>query len=386
MTKMKNINISLTNNSYDIHIGKDLSNEVPKLIAPFMNRRKIFIVCDENIGSIILPKIKQPVFDINSSNTKLKIFNCPIAFSDHTPGYNVDIAALAFGVNLLEKTISELLNNGIERNDTLIAVGGGVIGDLSGFISSIIYRGINFVQIPTTLLAQVDSSVGGKTAINVVQGKNLVGSFYQPKTVITDIDFLSSLTKREIKCGLSEIIKYGIICDKDFFYWLDENAKDLLMLNEECLIYAIKKSCLMKAHIVQKDERETGERALLNFGHTFGHALEKHFSETDYLLHGEAVSIGMAFAAKFSLNKGFLPKKEYKNIISLLSKLGLPISLNEIQGEITKSEILDLMVYDKKRMNSSNTLILINEIGKAFINKDISNEEIECFFDKENIK
>ena len=370
MTKMKNINISLTNNSYDIHIGKDLSNEVPKLIAPFMNRRKIFIVCDENIGSIILPKIKQPLLEEG-----YEVFVTFIKANEDSKSFKI-----------LEKTISELLNNGIERNDTLIAVGGGVIGDLSGFISSIIYRGINFVQIPTTLLAQVDSSVGGKTAINVVQGKNLVGSFYQPKTVITDIDFLSSLTKREIKCGLSEIIKYGIICDKDFFYWLDENAKDLLMLNEECLIYAIKKSCLMKAHIVQKDERETGERAILNFGHTFGHALEKHFSETDYLLHGEAVSIGMAFAAKFSLNKGFLPKKEYKNIISLLSKLGLPISLNEIQGEITKSEILDLMVYDKKRMNSSNTLILINEIGKAFINKDISNEEIECFFDKENIK
>ena len=370
MIDMKIININLGNNSYNIHIGKDLSNEVPKIIAPFIKRQKIFVVCDKNLGSIILPKIKQSLLEEG-----YEVFVTFIEASEESKSFQI-----------LEKTISELLDNGIERNDTLVAIGGGVIGDLSGFISSIIYRGISFVQIPTTLLAQVDSSVGGKTAINVTQGKNLVGSFYQPKTVIADIDFLSSLNEREIKCGLSEIIKYGIICDKDFFYWLVENAKHLLMLDRECLIYAIEKSCLIKAHIVQIDEKETGERALLNFGHTFGHAFEKHFSTNGNLLHGEAVSIGMVFAAKFSLYRGFLSNRDYENIISLLSKLGLPISLNAIKGEITKKEILDLMLYDKKRTNNTNTLILINEIGNAFINKDISNEEIESFFDRESIK
>ena len=362
MTKMKNINISLTNNSYDIHIGKDLSNEVPKLIAPFMNRRKIFIVCDENIGSIILPKIKQPLLEEG-----YEVFVTFIKANEDSKSFKI-----------LEKTISELLNNGIERNDTLIAVGGGVIGDLSGFISSIIYRGINFVQIPTTLLAQVDSSVGGKTAINVVQGKNLVGSFYQPKTVITDIDFLSSLTKREIKCGLSEIIKYGIICDKDFFYWLDENAKDLLMLNEECLIYAIKKSCLMKAHIVQKDERETGERALLNFGHTFGHAYEATLNYSKKLNHGEGVLLGIFSAIKLSKQLKLLNNKDYKLVLNHLSKLDFD-NLRKFFKKKDLIKIVNFMVTDKKNTTKKINFITLKKIGRVKINSQIDIPKVKKF-------
>ncbi len=370
MTKTKTITINLDRNSYDIHIGKNLANKIPNIISPFVQKNKIFLICDESLGSIILPEIK---------NSFIK------------EGFEVFVSFVRSGENSksfesLELTISELLDNGIERNDTVIAVGGGVIGDLAGFISSIIYRGINFIQIPTTLLAQVDSSVGGKTAINVKQGKNLIGSFYQPKAVITDVSFLSSLSEREIKCGLSEIIKYGVIGDRDFFNWLKENVDNLAKLNQDCLIYAIEKSCSMKANIVQKDEKEKGDRALLNFGHTFGHALEKHFTKNEVLLHGEAVAIGMAYASKFSSNIGALKQDECDEIINLISDIGLPISINDIKGEITKEEILNLMMFDKKRVNQKNTLILLNRVGEAFINNNISDKEIINFFNMENIQ
>ena len=370
MTKTKTITINLNRNSYDIHIGENLANEIPNIISPFVKRNKIFIVCDESLGSIILPEIKNSFIE-----SGFEVFVSFVQSGEKSKSFES-----------LELTISELLDNGIERNDTIIAIGGGVIGDLAGFISSIIYRGINFIQVPTTLLAQVDSSVGGKTAINVKQGKNLIGSFYQPKAVITDVSFLSSLSEREIKCGLSEIIKYGVIGDRDFFYWLKENVDNLTKLNQDCLIYAIEKSCSMKANIVQKDEKEEGDRALLNFGHTFGHALEKHFTKNEVLLHGEAVAIGMSYASKFSSNIGVLNKNECEEIINLISDIGLPISINEIKGEITKEEILNLMMFDKKRVNQKNTLILLNRIGKAFINNNISDKEIIDFFNTENIQ
>ena len=370
MTKTKTITINLDRNSYDIHIGENLANEIPNIISPFVKRNKIFIVCDESLGSIILPEIKNSFIEAG-----FEVFISLVKSGEESKSFES-----------LELTISELLDNGIERNDTVIAIGGGVIGDLAGFISSIIYRGINFIQVPTTLLAQVDSSVGGKTAINVKQGKNLIGSFYQPKAVITDVSFLSSLSEREIKCGLSEIIKYGVIGDRDFFNWLKENVDNLTKLNQDCLIYAIEKSCSMKANIVQKDEKERGDRALLNFGHTFGHALEKHFTKNEVLLHGEAVAIGMANASKFSANTGILKKDECDEIINLISDIGLPISINDIKGEITKEEILNLMMFDKKRVNQKNTLILLNRIGEAFINNDISDKEIIDFFNMENIQ
>ena len=351
MTKTKTITINLDKNSYDIHIGKNLANKIPNIISSFVEKNKIFLICDESLGSIILPEIKNSFIEAG--------FEVFVSF--------VQSGEKSKSFESLELTISELLDNGIERNDTVIAIGGGVIGDLAGFISSIIYRGINFIQVPTTLLAQVDSSVGGKTAINVKQGKNLIGSFYQPKAVITDVSFLSSLSEREIKCGLSEIIKYGVIGDRDFFNWLKENVNNLAKLNQDCLIYAIEKSCSMKANIVQKDEKEEGDRALLNFGHTFGHALEKHFTKNEVLLHGEAVAIGMAYASKFSSNIGALKQDECDEIINLISDIGLPISINDIKGEITIEEIINLMKFDKKRVNQKNTLILLNRIGEAFI-------------------
>ena len=346
MTKTKTITINLDRNSYDIHIGENFANEIPNIISPFVKRNKIFIICDESLGSIILPEIKN-----SFTEAGFEVFVSFVQSVENSKSFES-----------LELTISELLDNGIERNDTLIAIGGGVIGDLAGFISSIIYRGINFIQLPTTLLAQVDSSVGGKTAINVKQGKNLIGSFYQPKAVITDVSFLSSLSEREIKCGLSEIIKYGVIGDRDFFNWLKDNVDNLTKLNQDCLIYAIEKSCSMKANIVQKDEKEEGDRALLNFGHTFGHALETLSKYRKNITHGEAISIGMAIEAKISLNKNLINKNDYERIISHLIKVKLPYAT-----EMTKrKKIYEIISLDKKNSNNKINLILLKGIGKAF--------------------
>ena len=370
MENIKKIKIDLKDNPYEIIIGSKLINRLPDIISNFLGRKNIYIICDEGVGSIVLPKIKN-VLDES--------------------GYNVFVSLIPSGetsknFKIVENTISELLDKGIERSDTLIALGGGVIGDLAGFISSIIFRGIDFIQIPTTLLAQVDSSVGGKTAINVKQGKNLVGSFHQPKIVISDVNLLTSLPEREIKCGLAEIIKYGVLGDRKFFDWLINNRNDLLNLNQEKLIIAVENSCSMKSEIVQNDEFEKGERALLNLGHTFGHAIEKHFSGNDLVLHGEAISIGMTFAAKFSSSYGELSREECEEIINLLKDYNLPTSLKDIDSNISQEEIMNLMKHDKKRINEKNTLILLKEIGKAYISNDIDDKDLMNFFNQEKIK
>ncbi len=370
MGSIKKIQIDLKDNPYEIIIGSKLIDELPDILSNFLGRKNIYIICDEGIGSIILPKIRN-VLDKS--------------------GYNVFVSLIPSGESsknfkIVENTISELLDKGIERSDALIALGGGVIGDLTGFISSIIFRGIDFIQIPTTLLAQVDSSVGGKTAINVQQGKNLVGTFHQPKIVISDVSLLSSLPEREVKCGLAEIIKYSVLGDRNFFDWLVNNRNDLLNLNQEKLTLAVENSCSMKSKIVQNDEFEKGERALLNLGHTFGHAIEKHFSDTDLLLHGEAISIGMAFAAKFSSSHGELSQMECEELINLLKDYSLPTSLEDIDGKISQDEIMKLMKHDKKRINEKNTLILLKEIGKAYISNDIDDKDLVNFFSQEKIK
>jgi len=369
MKDIKKIKIDLKDNPYEIIIGSKIISEMPEIISPFMKRKKIFLICDENVGSIILPQIKE-VLD----SAGYEIFTSLISSGEKSKSFDI-----------LEKTISELLDNGIERTDTLLAIGGGVVGDLAGLVSAIIFRGIDFIQIPTTLLAQVDSSVGGKTAINVNQGKNLVGAFHQPKAVISDVNLLSSLPEREIKCGLSEIIKYGILGDRDFFSWLQNNREDLSNLDQDCLIFAVNKSCSMKGEIVKNDEHEKGERALLNLGHTFGHAFEKHFSYNNLLLHGEAIAIGMAFASKFSASIGVCSQEDTDSVINLISSYGLPVSLEEIDGKISQTDIMKIMSHDKKRSNKKNTLILIKGIGEAYINEEINDSQLVDFFNQENI-
>ena len=289
-------------------------------------------------------------------------------------------------MNSINKILEILLNKNFSRDDCLISIGGGITGDISGFAASLFKRGLKFINIPTTLLSQVDSSIGGKTGVNTKYGKNLVGSFYQPNLVISDTEFLKTLPKREIVCGYGEILKHSIIGNKKFYNFLNNHKNKILKLTSPFLEKAIHESCKIKKAVVQKDEKEKGLRKILNFGHTFGHALEKHFTKNEVLLHGEAVSIGMAYASKFSTNIGVLKKDECDEIINLISDIGLPISINDIKGEITKEEILNLMMFDKKRVNQKNTLILLNRIGEAFINNNISDKEIIDFFNMENIQ
>ena len=266
--------------------------------------------------------------------------------------------------------ISQLLNKKISRSDVIITIGGGTLGDLSGFIASTILRGVKFILIPTTLLSQVDSSIGGKNGINSKFGKNLVGTFYQPNMVIVDPTFLKSLPYREIKSGYAEIVKHALINNEKFFQWLNKNYKDLLKLKPKKIIYAIEKSIKIKAEFLINDEKETlknsSSRAMLNFGHTFGHALESLNNYKSSLSHGEAVSIGMIIAAKISYLIGSLPKYQLDEIIDHFKNCDLPIKSNLIK----KEKFYKLLINDKKNQNDEINLILLNKIGKAFYAKN----------------
>ena len=268
----------------------------------------------------------------------------------------------------------------MSRSDCLIAFGGGVVGDITGFAAACFQRGINFIQIPTTLLAQVDSSVGGKTGVNHRLGKNMIGAFHQPIGVISDVTILDSLPEREFSAGLAEVIKYGLIRDKGFFKWLESNIDKLLMKSSSELAYAIEKSCTNKAAVVSEDEKESGIRAILNLGHTFGHAIETGLNYQTWL-HGEAVGMGMVMAAYMSAKMGWLSESDLERIITLISKAGLPIKL---VTECKNFNMRELMSYDKKVSNGNLKLILLKKIGDAVITNDFDekllNSTIEYFY------
>jgi 3-dehydroquinate synthase len=267
----------------------------------------------------------------------------------------------------LEKLSGELLRSGVDRNGLIVALGGGVIGDLTGFAAGILKRGIAFAQIPTTLLAQVDSSVGGKTAINTAEGKNLVGLFHQPRIVIADIDVLSTLPRRELLSGYAEVVKYGALGDRAFFEWLEANGAKALGGEGAAMVHAVAHSCRMKAAIVERDERETGERALLNLGHTFGHALEAATGFSDRLLHGEGVAIGMALAFRLSVKLGLCPGQDAERFERHLKAAGLPSSIADITGERPGADALIAhMAHDKKAKDGRLRFILVRGIGEAF--------------------
>ena len=271
----------------------------------------------------------------------------------------------------------------INRDSLIIAFGGGVIGDISGFASSILLRGLDYIQIPTTLLSQVDSSVGGKTGINSSKSKNLIGSFHQPIAVIADIDMLKTLPRREFLAGMVEIIKYGLIKDINFFGYLEKNYEDIINYNEFKLKYIICESCRIKSAIIKKDEKESGERALLNLGHTFGHAIESFGKYDGTIIHGEAVSIGICLAFKLSNKMGFCSLIETTRVINLLKNLKLPTSLRETSISITTSKMLEKFKYDKKNKNGQYTFILNERIGKSFIKNNMDINILTKFLDEE---
>jgi 3-dehydroquinate synthase len=349
MRKIKKLNVKLgTENSYPIYIGDNLLINFPSYINQFKNYSKIIIVTDKNVNRYykkILFKFKKNlgeklVVEIMSSGEKTKSFK-----------------SLAF-------LCENILKKKIDRNSLIICLGGGVIGDLVGLTSNLLLRGIDLVQIPTTLLSQVDSSVGGKTAINSKYGKNLIGTFKQPKSVIVSIDTLQTLKKREIFSGYAEILKYALIEDKKFFIWLKKNGKNLINLNQESLVYAILQSCKIKSKIVSKDEKEKGIREILNFGHTFGHAIES-FTNFGKVTHGEAVIMGMYLALKFSVFLKFCKKIILDDFETHLNELKINYKLKDYKIKISPKTFIKHLWFDKKVNNKKLKFILIKDFGKT---------------------
>ena len=362
LKKNYSIKIPLKENSYEIIVGTNIINKYKnKIFSTIKNAKKIFIVTDTKIKKLHLKKIIQII------SGKYTIKTLVIK-----PGEKMK------DIKTINKIVTVLLKNKISRNDAIFALGGGVIGDLSGFLASITLRGIKLVHFPTTLLAQVDSSIGGKTGVNSSYGKNLIGTFYQPNLVICDTIFLSTLPKRELISGYAEVIKYGIINDKNFFNWLNKNTKKILNNNSFEMIKAIKKSIEIKKEFIIEDEKDlNNKRALLNFGHTFAHSLESCTKYSKILLHGEAVSIGICMASKLSNSLGFLSLNNYLKIKNIFYNFGLPINLVFLKKiKIQKKQILKNMIYDKKNLSGKLNFILCKDIGKAFVYSKIKKESV----------
>ena len=355
---MTTVSVDLGPRSYEIIIGENLLPKAADYLAPHLKAKRVAIVTDEN------------VYDLHGKTLEA-------ALSD----YETHMIIRPAGENQksfdgLQAVLNALFKAGFDRNDTVVAFGGGVIGDLTGFAASVFKRGCQFIQIPTTLLSQVDSSVGGKTAINNSYGKNLIGAFYQPKLVLADTTVLKTLPKRELKAGYAEVVKYGLLGDRGFFNWLDENGQDVLDLKTEAIAQAIAVSCETKARIVAADERERGERALLNLGHTFAHALEIEAGYSGDLLHGEAVSAGMEMAFDFSAAQGLCGAKDAAKVKAHFKMLGLT-SINDITPLLKDpGTLLAHMDQDKKNEGGALTLILARAIGEAFVQKAAPREAV----------
>ena len=368
-TGLKKVNVSLPgspnlNRSYDIHIGSGLLESCASLISPLLKRDFVAIVTDENVAKSHLEGLTQTL-DRAEITHVTKIMPPGEASKSFTG---------------LETLMHWLLDNKVERQDMVIALGGGVIGDLTGFAAATLRRGVRFTQIPTTLLAQVDSSVGGKTGINVPQGKNLVGAFHQPSLVLADLDVLQTLPDREFRAGYAEIVKYAAICDRPFFDWLEDNLDALNNRNNDALSFAIAKSCQTKADIVAQDEKEHGARALLNLGHTFAHAYENLTGYSENLLHGEAVGLGIAQAVQLSVHLGICPEADAQALVNHLAKAGLPVSQADIKGGPFKAtDLVNAMAQDKKVSQGVMTFILMKAIGEAFITNEVSASQLTAF-------
>ncbi len=348
---MKKIHVELGNRRYPIYIGSDLLNK-PELYTQHIKAKQVVVVTNTTIAPLYLDKVLKNLvsFDVET-----------VILPDGEQFKNLDYVTQIF---------DKLLASKFSRNATLIALGGGVIGDMGGFAAACYQRGIAFLQIPTTVLAQVDSSVGGKTGVNHPLGKNMIGAFYQPQCVIADADVLDTLDDRQLSAGLAEVIKYGLIRDITFFEWLENNIERLLNRDKQALAFAIERSCINKAEIVSEDETEAGIRATLNLGHTFGHAIETGSGYGTYL-HGEAVAIGTCQAADLSRRKGWLTEADVTRIIALFKKCNLPTTPPE---KLTPEQFLELMAVDKKNINGHIRLILLTKIGVATLPIDVEKE------------
>lgn len=360
----RSVHVPLGERAYDILIGPDLISHAGGEITSRLKIRKAAIVTDENVAGLYLDRL---VDSLQTDGVETVSLTLP-------PGEKTK------SLEPLAAVCDMALSARIERNDAIIALGGGVIGDLAGFAAGIVRRGVRFVQIPTSLLSQVDSSVGGKTGINSRHGKNLLGVFHQPDLVLSDTSALDSLSEREFRAGYAEVAKYGLIDRPDFFEWLEKNWKDVFA-GGAARAEAIAISCQAKADVVVEDERETGRRALLNLGHTFGHALE---AATQYdsrrLVHGEGVAIGMILAHRFSARLNLASPDDAKRVEAHLKAVGLPTEISDIPGELPPTEVLmDAIAQDKKVKSGKLTFILTRGIGQSFVADDVAASEVELF-------
>jgi 3-dehydroquinate synthase len=363
VTAIDTVAVALGERSYDIAIGDGLIAAAGQRLLPLLRQKRVVVVTDENVARHHLT----PLLDgLKAAGIEAPQIVLP-------PGEATKDFA-HFG-----RLVSGILDLRIERRTTIVALGGGVIGDLAGFAAATLLRGLDFVQIPTTLLAQVDSAVGGKTGIDTRQGKNLVGAFHQPRAVLADIGALDTLPPRELRAGYAEIVKYGLLGDRGFFEWLERHGAALLAGDRAARRHAVATSCRAKAATVAADERESGARALLNLGHTFGHALEAATGFGDRLLHGEAVAIGMAMAFDFSAALGLCPPADARQARAHLAATGLPTDAAELGITVPPDAFLAHMRSDKKVQDGRIALVLVRGIGEAFLTADIPPERLRAF-------
>jgi len=365
---MKPIKLKIKTKSqeYPIIIGSNLISNISKItIDNSIKFKKCLLVIDKNISKITVSKIKKSLI---KKNVFIYFFNANEVNKN---------------LNTVNKILDILLNKNFSREDCLISIGGGITGDISGFASSLFKRGLKFINVPTTLLSQVDSSIGGKTGVNTKYGKNLIGSFYQPNLVISDIQFLKTLPKRELVCGYGEILKHAIIANKNFYNFLNKNSNKILELSSPFIEKAIYESCKIKKIVVEKDEKEKGIRKILNFGHTFAHAYEASLGYSKKLNHGEAVILGMKSALNFSLKNNLLKIEDYKSITDHILSINLPSTTKKLFKSKDLNKILSFMVKDKKNNSNKISLVLLKKIGSPLINKEYNKKSLGLYLKNE---
>lgn len=366
MTAHETVTVDLGPRSYDIVVGDDVLAQAGETMAAVLRRPRVIVVTDRNVASLHLEPLLRSLSD---SGIKAE----PIV---------LDAGEQTKDIGHFDKLMGAILARGIDRDAALVALGGGVVGDLTGFAAATALRGIDFIQVPTTLLAQVDSSVGGKTGINSPYGKNLIGAFHQPRLVLADSRVLRTLPRREMLAGYAEVVKYGLIGDAAFFGWLEGNGADLIDGDPAKIRLAVVTSCRAKAAIVAADEREAGVRGLLNFGHTFGHALEAETGFSNTLLHGEAVAIGMVMAFELSARLGLCPPDDAARVRRHLAAVGLPTGTNFTDSVLwSPARLMSHMGRDKKVKGGKLTFILARGIGDAFVSRDVPARELSAFIE-----
>lgn len=364
----RRVPVALGDRSYDVLIGPGLLDEVGRAAAALGPKAKCVIVTDANVAKHYLSTLEASL----KAEGRLR------------GSVVVPAGEASKSFSQLEPLCGKLLELGLERGDFVVALGGGVIGDLAGFAAGIVRRGVKFIQVPTSLLAQVDSSVGGKTGINTAHGKNLVGMFHQPSLVVADFGTLKTLPDRQMRAGYAEVAKCGLLGDAAFFTWLENNCQRLFAFDSDALTTAIETAVKAKADVVRKDELEHGERALLNLGHTFGHAFEALTGYSDKLLHGEAIAVGMCLAFRLSEKLGLAPEGCAARVAAHFSAVGLPTEIAQIPGDTPSVEtLIDLMRQDKKVRQGTLVLILARAIGEAFVTEDVAEDQLAAFLSGE---